>query len=429
MATSYPATRARGQWFFAFARETQLARAWPRCYLAVMAKIKHLECSRCKATVSAEKPQTVCPQCAGSLYVRYDLSPMRGPAARQEIAREESSSAWRGMWRYHAVLPDAAPVTLGEGWTPMIRSLRYPNAFLKEEGANPTGSFKARGLAMGVTMARHYGLKKLAVPSAGNAAGALAAYAAAAGIEAHIFMPKDVPFANYVEATLYGAKVTLVDGLISDCGRIVGERKEKEGWFDISTLKEPFRVEGKKTMGYELVEQLGWEYPAAVFYPTGGGVGLIGMWKAFIELEELGWVRPGKRPRMIAVQSSGCAPVVRAFEQKEKVSQMWANAATFAAGLRVPKPYGDYIMLDILRESGGVALSFSDEQILASLRDWAVHEGIFLSPEGATATAAYDHLLATGYLKPEDRVVLFNTGAGLKYTEVTAEAAGIQRPA
>jgi len=332
------------------------------------------------------------------------------------------------LWRYRCVLPDVEPVTLGEGWTPTLRSRRYPNAFLKEEGANPTGSFKARGLALGVTMARHYGLKKLAVPSAGNAAGALAAYAAAGGLEAHIFMPKDVPFANYLEAVLYGAKITLVDGLISDCGRMVAEGKAKEGWFDISTLKEPFRVEGKKTMGYELVEQLGWEYPAAVFYPTGGGVGLIGMWKAFGELEELGWVRPGKRPRMIAVQSAGCAPVARAFERGEKTSQMWQNAATFASGLRVPKPYGDYIMLEILRESGGVALAIPDEQILASLKDWAKNEGIFLSPEGAAATAAYDHLLSTGYLKPEDRVVLFNTGAGLKYTDVTAEAAGLHRP-
>ncbi len=332
------------------------------------------------------------------------------------------------MWRYSLVLPDAKPVTLGEGWTPMLQSRRSANVFLKEEGANPTSTFKARGLALAVTMACHYGLKKLAVPSAGNAAGALAAYAAAAGIEAHIFMPKDVPFANFVEATVYGAKVTLVDGLISDCGRIVAERKEKEGWFDISTLKEPFRVEGKKTMGYELVEQLGWEYPDAVFYPTGGGVGLIGMWKAFLEMEELGWVRPGKRPRMIAVQASGCAPVVRAFDQGADVSQMWQNAATFAAGLRVPKPYGDSIMLEILRESGGVALALTDEQILASLKDWAKNEGIFLSPEGATATAAYDHLLATGFLNAKDRVVLFNTGGGLKYTDVTAQALGLHVP-
>jgi threonine synthase len=393
-----------------------------------MPKITHFECSRCAGTVSPDKPQTLCPKCAGSLYVRYDLAPQRGIAHRDAIAGDASSSAWPGMWRYRNVLPDVIPVTLGEGWTPMLRSRRYPQLFLKEEGANPTGSFKARGLALAVTMARHYGLSKLAVPSAGNAAGALAAYAAAAGIEANIFMPKDVPFANYVEAKLYGANVTLVDGLISDCGRIVAERKEKEGWFDISTLKEPFRVEGKKTMGYELVEQLGWEYPAAVFYPTGGGVGMIGMWKAFQELEELGWVRPGKRPRMISVQAAGCAPVTRAFEQHEKSSQMWENATTFASGLRVPKPYGDYILLEILKESKGIALAFSDEQILASLKDWAKSEGVFLSPEGAAATAAYDHLLKIGELTPEDKVILFNTGSGLKYTDVTAEAAGIQRP-
>lgn len=360
--------------------------------------------------------------------MRYELAALKGSAQREETSRAGTASHWGGMWRYRGVLPDAEPVTLGEGWTPVIRSRRHPNAFLKEEGANPTGSFKARGMAMAVTMARHYGLRKLAAPSAGNAAGALAAYAAAAGIEAHIFMPKDVPFANYLEATLYGAKVTLVDGLISDCGRMVAERKEKEGWFDVSTLKEPFRVEGKKTMGYELVEQLGWEYPDAVFYPTGGGVGLIGMWKAFAELEELGWVRAGKRPRMIAVQSAGCAPVVRAFEHGERVSETWKDAATFASGLRVPKPYGDYIMLQVLRESGGLAVSLPDEEILASLKDWARNEGIFLCPEGAAATAAYDHLLKTGYLKPEDRVVLFNTGAGLKYTDVTAEVAGIRRP-
>jgi len=376
-----------------------------------MPKIKELECSRCKATVSAVTPQTVCPKCAGALYVRYDLAPMLGEAGRAQVSengRSDFPGASAGMWRYRSVLPEVLPVTLGEGWTPMLRSKRYSSVVVKEEGANPTGSFKARGLALAVTMAKHYGLKKLAVPSAGNAAGALAAYAAAAGIEANIFMPKDVPFANYVEAKMYGANITLVDGLISDCGRIVAERKEKEGWFDISTLKEPFRIEGKKTMGYELVEQLGWEYPDAVFYPTGGGVGLIGMWKAFAELEELGWVKPGKRPKMIAVQSSGCAPMVRAFEERASASKMWENAATFAAGLRVPKPYGDYIMLEILKESGGVALAFPDAVILASLQDWAKNEGIFLSPEGAAATAAYDHLLKIGFLKPADRVV-FNS--------------------
>ncbi len=398
-----------------------------------MPPIGFLECSRCHAHLNADSPQTVCTQCpqspAGSLYVRYDLSHLHGTSPAEVIGRDAAHSSWAGMWRYRSVLPDVQPVTLGEGWTPMLRSKRYPNAFLKEEGANPTGTFKARGLGLAVTMAKHYGLRKLAVPSAGNAAGALAAYAAAAEIEAHIFMPRDVPFANYVEAVAYGAKVTLVDGLISDCARMVAERKQEEGWFDISSLKEPFRLEGKKTMGYELVEQLGWEYPDAVFYPTGGGVGLIGMWKAFEELEQLGWVKPGKRPRMIAVQASGCAPIARAFDEGAEVSQMWEHGATFAAGLRVPKPYGDAIMLKILRDSGGVALVRTDDQILASILDWARNEGIFLSPEGAAATAAYDRLLETGFLKPTDRVVLFNTGAGLKYTDVTGEAMKLQRPA
>jgi threonine synthase len=325
--------------------------------------------------------------------------------------------------------PDYLPKSaIGEGWTPMVPSRRRPTVFLKEEGANPTGSFKARGLGLAVTMARHYGIRELAIPSAGNAAGALAAYAAAAGIRAHIYMPKDVPFANYLEAEAYGANVTLVNGLISDCGRIVAEKSKIKGWFDFSTLKEPFRVEGKKTMGYELVEQLGWEYPEAVFYPTGGGVGLIGMWKAFEELEELEWVRPGRRPRMIAVQASGCAPVVRAFEEGLSVSKVWENAETFASGLRVPKPYGDSIMLEILQESNGLALAIPDDEILASLRDWARNEGVFLSPEGAAATAAYDRLLASGFLKETDRVVLFNTGAGLKYTDVIAEAMRLKRP-
>ena len=395
-----------------------------------MPPISYLECARCHAHVSADTPQTVCPQCptqpAGSLFVHYDLSHLKGTSPRDVVARD-AQGPWAGMWRYRSVLPDAQPVTLGEGWTPMLKSRRHTGAYLKEEGANPTGSFKARGLAMAVTMAKHYGLRKLAVPSAGNAAGALAAYAAAAGIEAYIFMPLDVPFANYVEATAYGAHVQLVDGLISDCARIVAERKQQEGWFDISTLKEPFRIEGKKTMGYELVEQLGWEYPDAVFYPTGGGVGLIGMWKAFEEMESLGWVR-GKRPKMIAVQSSGCAPVVRAYESGAGVSTMWQDAATIASGLRVPKPYGDALILDIVRASDGIAMAVSDDDILASILDWGRNEGIFLSPEGASVTAAYDQLLARGYLNPGDRVVLFNTGAGLKYTDVTAEAMKLKRP-
>jgi threonine synthase len=394
-----------------------------------MPAIAYLECSRCHARLPADVPQTLCTQCpdqpAGALYVRYDLTPLIGTSPADVVNGGDAATPWRGMWRYRAVLPEVAPVTLGEGWTPMLRSKRHGELFLKEEGANPTGSFKARGLALAVTMARHYGLRKLAIPSAGNAAGALAAYAAASDIEAHIFMPRDVPLANLVEATAYGAKVTLVDGVISDCARIVGERKADEGWFDISTLKEPFRVEGKKTMGYELVEQLGWEYPDAVFYPTGGGVGLIGMWKAFDELEQLGWVKPGKRPRMFAIQSSGCAPVVRAFDEGAAVSQMWKDPKTAASGLRVPKAYGDYIILDILRASGGKAVAVSDEDTFASLRDWAAHEGIFLSPEGAAATAAYAQLIASGELKESDRVVIFNTGAGLKYTDVIATALGL----
>jgi threonine synthase len=400
-----------------------------------MPPIASLECSRCHQHVSADQPQTVCPACAGALYVRYDL-------ATVDATSRPAHGGIQNMWRYSPVLPDVEPVTLGEGWTPMLRSRRYSGLYLKEEATNPTGSFKARGMSMAVSMARKYGLKKLAAPSAGNAAGALAAYAAAAGIGAHIFMPRDVPMANYLEGVAYGAHVTLVDGLISACARIVTERiKEQRAeqaagrlaaedvWFEISTLKEPFRVEGKKTMGYELVEQLGWEYPDAVFYPTGGGVGLIGMWKAFEEMEALGWVRSAKRPKMIAVQASGCAPVARAYEAGEPASKFFENAATFAAGLRVPKPYGDYLILEIVRESGGTVLELSDEIILKSLLDWSRNEGLLLSPEGAAATAAYDHLIATGFLSPADRVVVFNTGAGLKYVDMIAEAMGLKRPA
>jgi threonine synthase len=402
-----------------------------------MAVIAFLECTRCHHHISAETPQTVCPLCAGSLYVRYDMDELKKTAKRDEIAvRAAASPASLGMWRYSSVLPDVTPVTLGEGWTPLLHSKRYPGLYIKEEGANPTGTFKARGLGLAVTMAKHYGLQHLAVPSAGNAAGALAAYSAAAGITAHIFMPQDVPLANYLEGIIYGADVTMVDGLISDCARMVAEnmKAQKEAntptsqaWFDISSLKEPFRVEGKKTMGYELVEQLGWKYPDAVFYPTGGGVGLIGMWKAFEEMEQLGWVS-GKRPKMYALQSSGCAPIAKAYAEHKPASEFFQNAATFAAGLRVPKPYADTIILDIVRESGGAAIAHPDDEILSSILDWAKHEGIFLSPEGAAATAAYDALIASGDLKPTDKVVLFNTGAGLKYTDMTAEAMHLKRP-
>jgi threonine synthase len=404
-----------------------------------MPQIAFLESVRSHNRVSAATPQTLDPATAESLYVRYDMDELKRHAHRDNPAKYAAESHTSlGMWRYRDVLPDVTPVTLGEGWTPMLRSKRYPGLYIKEEGANPTGSFKARGLGMAVTMAKHYGLKHLAVPSAGNAAGALAAYAAAAGITAHLYMPQDVPFANYMEGVIYGADVHMVDGLISDCARMVGEEIKaqkaaglapEQVWFDISTLKEPFRVEGKKTMGYELCEQLGWTYPDAVFYPTGGGVGLIGMWKAFDEMEELGWIEKGsKRPKMYALQSAGCAPIVRAFDAHQPTSQFFEHADTFASGLRVPKPYGDAIILDILALSGGQAIASTDEQILASILDYAKHEGLFLSPEGAAATAAYDRLLASGELKPDDKVVLFNTGAGLKYTDMTAAAMHLKRP-
>ncbi len=380
-----------------------------------MAKILHLECSRCGEKVSAAEPQTVCPKDAGSLYVRYDLAAIRKTFSRESLAGRPAT-----MWRYADVLPDADPVTLGEGFTPMLPSREHGNVFIKDEGLNPTGSFKARGLCAAVTMARAYGLKKLAVPSAGNAASALAAYCAAAGIEAHIFMPRDVPQANLVECQSYGAHVTLVNGLISDCARMVGERRQQEGWFDVSTLKEPFRVEGKKTMGYEVAEQLGWELPQAIIYPTGGGVGMIGMWKAFEEMEALGWIG-GERPKMIAVQAAGCAPIPRAFEQGKPVSEMWANAETVAAGLRVPKAYADYIILDIVRKSGGTAISVGDDEIMAAVREWASQEGVFAAPEGAASLACHRKLMASGFLKASDTVVLFNTGSGLKYIDVVAE--------
>jgi threonine synthase len=402
-----------------------------------MPAIAYLECSRCHNRISADTPQTLCPIDAGSLYVRYDMDELKKTAKREHPAQLAAASARSlGMWRYADVLPSVTPVSLGEGWTPMLPSRRHEGLFIKEEGANPTGTFKARGLGLAVTMAKHYGLRHLAVPSAGNAAGALAAYAAAAQIAAHIFMPQDVPFANYLEGIVYGSDVTMVDGLISDCARMVGERikAQKDAgtapediWFDISTLKEPFRVEGKKTMGYELVEQLGWEYPDAVFYPTGGGVGLIGMWKAFEEMEALGWVS-GKRPRMYALQAAGCAPITTAYDAGKPASEFFQNAATFAAGLRVPKPYGDTIILDILHQSGGRAVSSDDPTILASILDWAKEEGIFLSPEGAAATAAYDTLRASGEIKPGERVVLFNTGAGLKYVDMVADAMHLKRP-
>jgi threonine synthase len=381
-----------------------------------MARIIGFECSKCGEKLAPQAAPTICPKDGGPLYVRYDLAEIRRNTTRDSVAAGPKS-----MWRYSAVLPNADPVTLGEGFTPMLPSRKYPNLLIKDDGLNPTGSFKARGMSAAITMLRHDGLKKLAAPSAGNAGGALAAYAAAAGLEAYVFMPKDVPIANRLEVEASGAHLTLVDGLISDCGRMVAERKQREGWFDVSTLKEPFRVEGKKTMGYEVAEQLGWTLPDAILYPTGGGVGLIGMWKAFAEMEKLDWIKEGKRPRMIAVQSEGCAPIPKALHDGKAASEMWPDAHTLAAGLRVPKAYGDFIILDIVRKSGGTAVAVSDDDIMDGVKELASSEGIFSCPEGGAALAAYKQLLQSGFLKTSDRVVLFNTGSGYKYLDVFAK--------
>src|SRR5712692_1798033 len=379
----------------------------------------HLECSVCGKRREAGKIHNLC-ECGGPLLVRYDLDKAKATWSRDSVATGPSN-----MWRYAPVLPVREPgsiVTLGEGMTPLMRTAKLgkrlgaSDLWVKDEGINPTGSFKARGLSCAVSMCVELGIGKVAIPSAGNAASAMAAYAAAAGMEAHIFMPRDVPQSNYIECKAFGANVTLVDGLISDCGRMVAERKDAEGWFDVSTLKEPYRIEGKKTMGYEVAEQLGWTLPDAIFYPAGGGVGLIGMWKAFAEMEALGWISR-KRPKMIAVQAAGCAPVVRAFERGEAKSQFWENAHTAAAGLRVPKPLGDVLMLQALRESGGTAIAVSDEELLDASVELGAAEGIFAAPEGGACVAALRKLLANGFLKPDERVVLFNTGAGLKYLE------------
>jgi len=382
-----------------------------------MSRLTHLECTRCGEHYPADRPQSVCPKDGGILYARYDLAAVRRSFSPARLAERAPT-----MWRYDAVLPEADPVSLGEGFTPMLASRELANVFIKDEGLNPTGSFKARGLSAAVTMARHFGLKNLAIPSAGNAASALAAYAAAAKLEAHIFMPKDVPAANRIECDYYGAHVTLVDGLISDCARKVAELKasessKNEGWFDVSTTKEPYRVEGKKTMGYEVAEQLGWKLPQGIIYPTGGGVGLLGMWKAFEEMEALGWIG-AERPKMITVQSAGCAPIVKAWDEGKATSEMWPQAETLAAGLRVPKPYGDYLILDILKKSKGTAVAATDDEILEATRHWAKVEGIFAAPEGAASQVAYRKLRASNFFKPEDTVVLFNTGSGLKYLDV-----------
>jgi threonine synthase len=339
---------------------------------------------------------------------------------------KESLAARRpDLWRYREVLPvenDNNIVSLGEGWTPLLRATRLArrvgiqDLFIKDESQNPTQSFKARGMATAVSMAKELGAKKLAVPSAGNAAGALAAYAARAGLKSYIFMPRDTPRANVVECEQTGAHVTLMDGLITDCGAEVARRKEKEGWFDVSTLKEPYRVEGKKTLGYELAEQMEWRLPDVIIYPTGGGTGLIGMWKAFDEMQRLGWIS-SKRPRMVTVQAEGCAPIVRAFEEGNRFADEFPNAATTASGLRVPKAIGDFLILDALRMSGGTAVSVTDEELIAATGEIGALEGVFCAPEGAACLPALRKLIESGEVNKHESVVLFNTGSGVKYME------------
>ncbi len=383
-----------------------------------MPKPTHLECSLCNQRFEAGRVLNLC-ACGGPLLVRYDLDRIRQRWRRRAVSQGPAT-----MWRYAPLLPpaDESVVSLGEGWTPLLRTRRLgarlgaDNLWVKDEGLNPTGSFKARGLACAISMCVELGIRKVAIPSAGNAAGALAAYAAAAGIEAHIFLPRDVPESNYLESKAYGAQVTLVNGLISDCARMVAECAAVEGWYDVSTLKEPYRIEGKKTMGFEVAEQMDWELPDAIFYPTGGGVGMIGMWKAFQEMELLGWIG-SRRPKMIAVQAEGCQPVVRAFEENEPRSRFWEDARTLASGLRVPKPLGDFLVLEAVRKSGGTAVAVSDTEMLDAGARLASEEGIFAAPEGAACVAALEKLLASGFLKPADRIVLYNTGTGLKYAE------------
>ena len=383
-----------------------------------MGKASKLLCSRCDKTFPPNGAANLC-ECGGPLLVDYDWPSISGAWHKRDLI-----GALATMWRYAPVLPadPAEAVTLGEGWTPLLRAaalgreLGIENLWIKDEGLNPTGSFKARGLCCAVTMAKKFGQRKLAIPSAGNAGGALAAYAAAARLEAHIFMPRDVPQANFVECKAYGAQVTLIDGLISHCGRIVAERKQREGWFEVTTLKEPYRIEGKKTMGYEIAEQFDWQLPDAIVYPCGGGVGLIGMWKAFAELERLRWI-DNRRPKMIVVQAKGCEPITRAFEAHAEASEPFPDARTLASGLRVPKALGDFLVLKAIRESGGAAISVTDEEMIDAGLETAAREGIFPAPEGGACVAAVQKLLASGFLKPKDQIVIFNTGSGVKYLE------------
>jgi threonine synthase len=382
--------------------------------------LTHLSCTACGLRHEWRQLQNLCTACQKPLFPIYDLK-----AAASALTKETLTGREKSLWRYRELLPlplEVAPVSLGEGGSPLLRAERFGRAlgledlWVKDESLNPTQSFKARGMTVAVSMAKYLGANKLAVPSAGNAGGALAAYAARAGIEAHIFMPNDTPRANVIECRELGAHVTLIDGLITDCGAEIARRKTKEGWFDLSTLKEPYRVEGKKTIGYELAEQSGWELPDVILYPTGGGTGLIGMWKAFDEMEVMGWIGP-KRPRMFSVQASGCAPIARAFDEGATSAEEFANAHTCASGLRVPKAVADFLMLRILRESKGGAITVDDETMIRTTREVGAAEGIFAAPEGAACFAALRTLVSDERVAPKERIVIFNTGSGIKYLE------------
>ncbi len=380
--------------------------------------LSELECPECSQRLSADRLQTFCEQCKSPLLARYDLDRVLATVSPQEITRRP-----RGLWRWAELLPVRNPalrITLGEGDTPLLplerlgRGLGMSALWVKDESFNPTASFKARGLGVAVARALELGVREFVIPTAGNAGGALAAYAARGGAKAHVFMPADAPHPNQEEVRILGADCHLVEGLISDAGRLAAEQAREKGWFDVSTFKEPYRAEGKKTMGLELAEAFGWQLPDVILYPTGGGTGLVGMWKAFAELEALGWI-DRRRPRMISVQAEGCAPVVRAFSQHAERVEFWQNASTLASGLRVPGPFADRLILRALRESGGTAVAVSDEQITAAQKRWAAAEGMFTAPEGAACLAALEILLETGQIGRRESVVLFNTGSGLKY--------------
>ena len=375
--------------------------------------LRHLECSSCNEVYPCEIPQNVCHSCGKPLFARYALEELADTWKPEHLQSRPPS-----LWRYRELLPifdNNNIVSLGETMTPLIHAKRLgdqlglPKLWIKDESRLPTGSFKARGLAMAVSMAKKLGVSKLAIPSAGNAATALSVYAACAGIPAHIFMPKDTPAFNQKTCQLAGANVTLIDGLITDAGKIVAESKTDEGWFDVSTLKEPYRVEGKKTMGFELAEQFGWKLPDVIIYPTGGGTGIVGMWKGFAELEAIGWIGK-KRPRFISVQATGCAPIVEAWKKEKPSAEPWQDAQTIASGLRVPQAIGDFLILDAIRKSNGAAVAVTDDAIGQAMRLLPTTEGILTCPEGAATVAALKPLIANGIIKPTEQIVLFNTG-------------------